>query len=491
MPLFTGLPEALNDNQFLTPKLSREQRREAIEGPAMVFEGQVEEALVNAILNDMGTALDDQLPLMQHLLMRLWINATRTAGEGGEIVLKLDDYRAIGTITGALDRDAEHAYMELLTDDSQRAIAEALFRRLTDRDAGGRSALRRDTRRTASLADVARVVGRLSPDETLPGELVERVKAVIEVLRADDLNFLTPPAPEPLNPETVLDVSHESLIRQWKRLGGEKSASKEGWIDKEAKSSEMYRRLSLAQAEWAERQRQTGRLVDDTHVGRDGLLNRLTLQNALEWRKSQDPSPAWASRYGGDLEAVLTFVQLNDRVQREQDEAEKHRLELEKQQAEELAEARQRQLEAARELSETRQALLNRSESLLKRVMKFLAVSVVLALLATVIAVCAVSSWSRARSRKAEEAIRSASTLLRYQALDAMAQHPQRGLLLAAELRRLSDDSEKKGFGRIAENDDALRPARQHRRPPPSGSRRQHHRPRDGPPGPLDRDRRR
>ena len=40
-----------------------------------------------------------------------------------------------------------------------------------------------------------------------------------------------------------------------------------------------------------------------------------------------------------------------------------------------------------------------------------------------------------------------------------MAQHPQRGLLLAAELRRLSDDSEKKGFGRIAENDDALRPA--------------------------------
>ena len=130
----------------------------------------------------------------------------------------------------------------------------------------------------------------------------------------------------------------------------------------------MYRRLSLAQAEWAERQRQTGRLVDDTHVGRDGLLNRLTLQNALEWRKSQDPSPAWASRYGGDLKAVLTFVELNDRVQREQDEAEKHRLELEKRQAEELAEARQSQLEAARELSETRQALLNRSESLLKRV---------------------------------------------------------------------------------------------------------------------------
>ncbi len=238
----------------------------------------------------------------------------------------------------------------------------------------------------------------------------------------------------------------------------------------------MYRRLSLAQAEWAERQRQTGRLVDDTHVGRDGLLNRLTLQNALEWRKSQDPSPAWASRYGGDLEAVLTFVQLNDRVRREEDEAEKRRLELEKKNAEDLAEARQRQLEDARELSETRKAMLKRSEILLKRVKTFLAVSVVLALLATGSAVYAV--WARSRAiqtqeqldeskakeafldfKQKNEAIRSASTLLHYQALDAMAQHPQRGLLLAAELRRLSDDSEKKGFGRIAENDDALRPA--------------------------------
>ena len=191
-------PGALNDNQFLTPKLSREQRREAIEGPAMVFEGQVEEALVNAILNDMGTALDDQLPLMQHLLMRLWINATRTAGEGGEIVLKLDDYRAIGTITGALDRDAEHAYMELLTDDSQRAIAEALFRRLTDRDAGGRR-LRRDTRRTASLADVARVVGGLSPDETLPGQRRACQGGHRSAPRRRP-QLPHPPAPEPLTP---------------------------------------------------------------------------------------------------------------------------------------------------------------------------------------------------------------------------------------------------------------------------------------------------
>ena len=71
---FDGLPEALNDSQFLTPRLTRDQRREAIEGPARVFDGRVEPALVNRLLNDMGSD-PDQLPLMRH--------AAHAALEGG------------------------------------------------------------------------------------------------------------------------------------------------------------------------------------------------------------------------------------------------------------------------------------------------------------------------------------------------------------------------------------------------------------------------
>jgi energy-coupling factor transporter ATP-binding protein EcfA2 len=69
--LFTGLPEALNDNQFLTPRLTREQRRAAIVGPARVFGGDVDPILVNRLLNDMGED-PDQLPLLQHVLRRMW-----------------------------------------------------------------------------------------------------------------------------------------------------------------------------------------------------------------------------------------------------------------------------------------------------------------------------------------------------------------------------------------------------------------------------------
>ncbi|MBD0259479.1 MAG: hypothetical protein ICV83_27485, partial [Cytophagales bacterium] len=45
--LFAGLPEALNDSQFLTPRLTREQCQAAIEKPARVFGGSIEPALVN------------------------------------------------------------------------------------------------------------------------------------------------------------------------------------------------------------------------------------------------------------------------------------------------------------------------------------------------------------------------------------------------------------------------------------------------------------
>ena len=76
--LFSGLPEAINDSQYLTPRLTREQCRLAITGPAKVFGGAVDPALVNRLLNDFGPD-PDQLPLLQHALMRMWDRARLSA----------------------------------------------------------------------------------------------------------------------------------------------------------------------------------------------------------------------------------------------------------------------------------------------------------------------------------------------------------------------------------------------------------------------------
>jgi hypothetical protein len=67
---FDGLAEEVTDAQYLCPRLSREQIAATVEGPAKVFKGDVEPRLVARIVNDMGTD-PDQLPLMQHALMRL------------------------------------------------------------------------------------------------------------------------------------------------------------------------------------------------------------------------------------------------------------------------------------------------------------------------------------------------------------------------------------------------------------------------------------
>jgi hypothetical protein len=137
--LFAGLPEAINDHQFLTPRLTREQRREAIEGPARVFNARVDSKLVSRLLNEMGAHLD-RLPLMQHVLRRMWNRAAAEAPDGAEIVLAEDGYEKAGTIGRALSLHATAVYDSLSPAD--QVIARALLRALADPTSG-----RRDIRR--------------------------------------------------------------------------------------------------------------------------------------------------------------------------------------------------------------------------------------------------------------------------------------------------------------------------------------------------------
>jgi energy-coupling factor transporter ATP-binding protein EcfA2 len=124
---FRDLPEAINESQFLAPRLTREQLLEVIIGPLQVFQSEAEPELVSAILNDVGND-PDQLPLMQHALMRTCLQAQkRTAGAGQErLVLKLEDYLTIGGLKEALSRHADQTYAELHTREKQR-VAEIML----------------------------------------------------------------------------------------------------------------------------------------------------------------------------------------------------------------------------------------------------------------------------------------------------------------------------------------------------------------------------
>jgi Novel STAND NTPase 1 len=199
------------------------------EGPAEVFGGVVEPALVNRLLNDMGTD-PDQLPLMQHALMRMWTRTSEAAvedpqGKSPRITLTLADYNEVGGLARALSNHADEAFTQL--PDEQQRIAEVLFRCLSERGLA-----QRDTRRPVRLDTVAAVAG-VSPAQ---------VTAVVEVFRRPDRSFITPSAEVPLRSDTVLDISHESLIRQWQRLNQ--------WVEQEALSADNYRRLEQTARLW-------------------------------------------------------------------------------------------------------------------------------------------------------------------------------------------------------------------------------------------------
>ena len=127
---FRDLPEALNDGQFLIPRMTREQRREAIEGPVYVGCGKIAQRLVQRLLNDVGDD-PDQLPILQHAMMRTWDHWQNNRLD--ESLMDLANYEAIGGPSQALDQHADEAYTSL--NEQQQKIAEKLFKCLTEKDA--------------------------------------------------------------------------------------------------------------------------------------------------------------------------------------------------------------------------------------------------------------------------------------------------------------------------------------------------------------------
>lgn len=273
--LFRGLPEAMNDSQYLTPRITREQCQLAITGPARVFGGSVDAHLVNRLLNDFGPD-PDQLPLLQHALMRMWERASSRAREtGGAPQLVLGDYETLGGLTSGLSNHADEVLGELAP--ARQAIAEVMFRGLTERGMG-----QRDTRSPARLGDLAAVAG-VPPEDVYP---------VVEAFRRPDRSFIVPAAGTPLGPQTLLDIGHESLIRQWRTLGE--------WVEREARSAALYQRLRVTAQLWQR--------------GEEALLRNPGLERALEWQAQQRPGAAWASRYGSEEEfkTAIEFLRASE-----------------------------------------------------------------------------------------------------------------------------------------------------------------------------------
>jgi energy-coupling factor transporter ATP-binding protein EcfA2 len=264
---FLGLPEAINTGQYLVPRMTRDQLRSAITGPVAVAGGAIAARLVSRLLNDCGDD-PDQLPVLQHALMRSWDEWMRDRTPGEPIDLR--HYEAIGGMAEALSRHAEEAFQEASVDGQH--IAERVFKSLTDTydDARG-------VRRPRPLKDLCAICER--PEN--------EVVSVIDLFRRRGRCFLMPGSSVDLDGDCIIDLSHESLMRRWKRLVK--------WTEQEKASTEEYMLLSQAACNFAE--------------GKAGLWRSPELDFGLRWREENHPNATWAGEDPLEFQRALAFLE--------------------------------------------------------------------------------------------------------------------------------------------------------------------------------------
>ncbi|MEW6288214.1 MAG: AAA family ATPase, partial [Thermodesulfobacteriota bacterium] len=270
---FYGLPEAINHSQFLVPRLTRDQRREAIVNPILLAGGRIAPRLVDLLLNENIDTRDD-LPILQHLLMRCWDAWQADPNRSDQI--DLDHYHHIHTIHQALNDHADEALAEL--DAKQQRLAKQLFQALTCTDESNRR-----IRRPAHLSEI----------RNLTGATAEELQEVADAFIHKGRSFLVR-SPGKIPDDILLDISHESLIRQWEKLGE--------WVEEEAAAAKTYRRL----VETAELHSQAN----------PRFYREADLAQAKRWRA--DHNEIWAQRYPGDFALADRFLKQSIKVEEQE-----------------------------------------------------------------------------------------------------------------------------------------------------------------------------
>lgn len=271
---YLELPDAINASSYLVRRLDGSELRAVIEAPAqrylrLIARGhadprlpdtvQFEPAVIERVIRD-TTAIShdpDHLPLLQHLLARLWqaalereeeidvlvpgrigeadlVRAVNPTGWGRLIGLPVD----MNTLRACVENWPEMLYSG--RSPAERAGLDAVLRQLAFRDP-------RTGHYSQQRLDVEQAARELGPGKTaidLRALLSEGFLGGVDYLFWDDS--------DPERP--TIKVSHESFIRGWSRL--------RALVDQRSQQFERYVELLRRTAEWQALGRSDGALLD-------------------------------------------------------------------------------------------------------------------------------------------------------------------------------------------------------------------------------------
>ncbi|MCX6302519.1 MAG: hypothetical protein NTW82_10075 [Bacteroidia bacterium] len=276
---YQGLTQLINNSNYLVPHMDRENYRQAIEGPIKYAGAKIEQKLVDTLLTDIGERTD-QLPVLQHALMRTWTYWQELDDPGRPI--SYSDYDSVGTMSDAMSRHANEAYEELSL--RGKEICEKMFKTITEKGVDNKG-----IRHPSSVSTINSIV------QCTSDELFE----VVEKFRIQSRSFITPRQDIPLTDDSIIDLSHESLMRLWDRL--------REWVDDEASSVQMYLRLSEASAMFQQ--------------GKTSLWRPPDLQLAINWRDQHKPTLEWAQRYDPAFERAMVYLRTSEKEYLDEEES--------------------------------------------------------------------------------------------------------------------------------------------------------------------------
>ncbi len=264
---FEGLPESINDGHYLVPRLNKEQNKLAITGPVDFAKGKISPRLVQQVINDLGDN-PDQLPVLQHALMRTWERWIQMADPGEPMDIR--HYEMIGSMHKALSSHADEAYNELVNETDKKHIGQ-VFKCLTVKTGDNRG-----VRRPTSVNNLLRITGLT----------LEELENILYPFRKTGRTFILPAEGIQITASTILDISHESLMRGWERL--------RNWVDEEMESADIYERLCSGALLYKE--------------GRSALWRDPELQLALDWKEKNKPNEPWSQQYNPHFAKAMEFL---------------------------------------------------------------------------------------------------------------------------------------------------------------------------------------
>lgn len=147
-------------------------------------------------------------------------------------------YQKIGGVKGALAKHAESTYASLPSEEHRR-LAQALFLRLIDPGTTERDT----TRRRAALAELSLP----DPKQTAIIQAVADAFVAARLLTTNEVAGTT-----------TIEVSHEALIREWRRLAE--------WLREAREDISLQQGISADTAEWIRRERPVDRLYRGTQL---------------------------------------------------------------------------------------------------------------------------------------------------------------------------------------------------------------------------------